>query len=616
MARVVGDHDVRLLYLPPDLPPAAGGQRPSRAAEEAGRHGGVRRRVVPRKPAGEDADFAAAIQQDSARGLDELLDPARVREDEAGDEEDSRGLRIGSIFSVMPEQIDALGRASRGFDDGDQPVDVARYLGALRRGAWLIALIIVPLTLTVLVVSLALAKTYRATAKIVMANSAGVFEPGDVETVKRRLATVQTLIVTRDVLDRAARGLPGESADTLEGKVQSSVDRNSNIVNVVGSDDDAEGAASIANAAANAFLSMQRSDEQQRLARARVDLLEALNRARGAPDSAAEVRAIQTRLSELTVSGASAGQELQLAEAARPPASASSPRPLQNTIFALFASTFLAILAALARDQLVPRVGGTRELSRLTGLSALAAVPPPRRSPGGTPNILADEAYDELRAALEFRLPAGSPHVLLVTSALPGEGKSTVTAGLGRALAQAGHRTLLVSANLRRPTLDGLFGLGDVPGLANLLNAFHQNGEVGADALIERAVRPVPEALGPEGLHVLPSGSASTSPVRLLSTGALVTFFDQLGRSDYGYVLVDGPPLLDLIDGQLLAQWVDGMLVVSSLDRLTPQAAVELHELLEQVDAKALGLVVVGSRGLRPYAPRPASRRASVSADR
>lgn len=510
----------------------------------------------------------------------------------------------------MPEYIDSLGRGSRGSDDGDQPVDVARYVGALRRGAWLIALIVVPLTLTVLVVSLALPKTYRATAKIVMTNTAGVFEPGDVETVKRRLATVQSLLVTRDVLDRAARQLPGESADTLEDKVQSSVDRNSNIVNVVGSDDDAEGAASIANAAANAFLSMQRSDEQRRLALARGDLLEALNRARGAPDAAAEVRAIQTRLSELTVSGASAGQELQLAQAARPPASASSPRPLQNTIIAFFAAIFLAILAALARDQLAPRVGGTRELSRLTGLPALAAVPAPRRVAGGAPKILADEAYDEaydeLRAALEFRLPAGSPHILLVTSALPGEGKSTVTAGLGRALAQAGHRTLLVSANLRRPTLDGLFGLRDAPGLSNLLNAFHQNGEVGADALIERAVRPVPEALGPEDLHVLPSGSASTSPVRLLSTGALVTFFDQLGRSDYGYVLVDGPPLLDLIDGQLLAQWVDGLLVVSSLDRLTPHAAVELHELLEQVDARALGLVVVGSRGLRPYAPRPA----------
>ena len=112
---------------------------------------------------------------------------------------------------------------------------------------------------------------------------------------------------------------------------------------------------------------------------------------------------------------------------------------------------------------------------------------------------------------------------------------------------------------------------------------------------------------------MLPSGTSSASPVRLLSTGALVTFFDQLGRSDYDYVLVDGPPLLDLIDGQLLAQWVDGMLVVSRLDRLTPQAAVELHELLEQVDAKALGMVVVGSRGPRALrVPRDFDRRRSV----
>jgi len=539
-----------------------------------------------------------------------------VREHEAGDEEDSRALRIGSIVNDMPEYVDSLGRGSRGSDDGDQPVDVGRYLGALRRGGWLIALIVVPLTLTVLVVSLALPKTYRAQAKIVKADAGGVFGSGDVETVKRRLATLQTLLVTPEVLDLAAKRLPGESADTLEDKVQSSVDRDANILNVVGSDGDASGAASVANAVANAFLSIQRSDEQRQVDVRRSQLREALSRARGRPDSAAEVRAIQQRLSELTVSAASAGQELQLAQAARPPAAASSPRPVQNTIFALFAATFLAILAALARDQLAPRVGGTRELSKLTGLPALAAVPPPHRSQSGAPKVPAgeadDEAYDGLRAALEFRLPAGSQHVLLVTSALPGEGKSTVTAGLGRALAQAGHRTLLVSANLRRPTLDELFGFGGVPGLANVLNSFHQNGQVSAGALIERAVRAVPEALGPEELQVMPSGSASASPVRLLSTGALVTFFDQLGRSDYDYILVDGPPLLDLIDGQLLAQWVDGMLVVSSLDRLTPQAAVELHELLEQVEAKALGIVVVGSRGQRSYTSRPAS----VSADR
>jgi capsular exopolysaccharide synthesis family protein len=611
MARVVADHDVRPLHLPPERSPTTDWQWPARAAEEAGRHRLVCRRILSGKPAGEHANVAAAIQQDSARGLDELLDAARVREHEAGDEEDSRTPRIGSIVSGMPEYVDTLGSGSRGPDDGDRPVDVSRYVGALRRGAWLIALIVVPLTLTVLVVSLTLPKTYRATAKIVKTDAGGVFGSGDVETVKRRLATLETLLVTPAVLERAARRLPGESAGTLEDKVHASVDRDSNILNVVGSDGDAKGAASIANAVANAFLAIQRSEQRRTLDATRSQLLVALNRARGRPGSATEVRAIQQSLSELTVSEASGGRELQLAQAARPPAAASSPRPVQNTIFAFFAATFLAVLAAIAWDQLAPRVGGTRELSKLTGLPALGAVPPPHLSQSGAPKLPAgdadDEAYDGLRAALEFRLPAGSQHVLLVTSALAGEGKSTVTAGLGRALAQAGHRTLLVSANLRRPTLDELFGCSDAPGLANVLNAFHQNGQAGAGALIERAIRPIPEAMGPEELQILPSGSASASPVRLLSTGALVTFFDQLGRSDYDYVLVDGPPLLDLIDGQLLAQWVDGLLVVSRLDRLTPQAAVELHELLEQVDAKALGMVVVGSRGARPYTARPTS---------
>ena len=198
-------------------------------------------------------------------------------------------MRRGSVLWSMacPSTSTRSGKAPRAPTTAIGRSTSAATWARFAAARWLIALIVVPLTLTVLVVSLALPKSYRATAKIVKADAGGVFGSGDVESVKRRLATLQTLLTTPEVLDRAARRLPDESAETLEGKVESSVDGNSNIINVVGSDGDPRGAAAIANAVATAFLSIRRNEEQQQDDRARAKLLEALDQARGRPNSAA-----------------------------------------------------------------------------------------------------------------------------------------------------------------------------------------------------------------------------------------------------------------------------------------------------------------------------------------
>ena len=98
-----------------------------------------------------------------------------------------------------------------------QPVEVGRYVAALRRNRLLILLIVVPITDTVLALSLVLPKTYTATARIVMRGTP--FELADVETVRRELATTRVLLTTPSVYQRAAVHLPDESAQTLEGKV-------------------------------------------------------------------------------------------------------------------------------------------------------------------------------------------------------------------------------------------------------------------------------------------------------------------------------------------------------------------------------------------------------------
>jgi capsular exopolysaccharide synthesis family protein len=488
----------------------------------------------------------------------------------------------------------------------DQPLEVGRYLDALRRSWLLIALIIVGLTVAVLVISLSLPKTYRATSKIVLDETADSLSSGDAESVQRRLATIQILLSTRDVLGTAAARLKGETADTLDDKVQSTVDQNANIVNIVASDDQARGAAAIANVVADTFLAKQRRLERQRIARARASLVQALPELRRTPGVQAqtEIATIRERLTDLNLRAASSGSELTLAEAAQPPVDPSSPRPVRNTIFAFFAASFIAALVVLARAQLRPRVSGSRELSRLLDLPVLVEVPYVRRrfvQSSKTLSAIEYEAYQTLQASLRMHLPPTRQQIVLVTSALHGDGKTEVTAALGLVLAQAGQRTWLVSADMRWPRLHELFDVAQSPGLSDVL-AGARGGRDSAALELAVARKSPPRSREPEGgeLHVLASGRRPPDPAQLLASDALDAFFEEVKRSDYDYVLLDGPPLLGLVDSQVLAQRVDGVLIACRPERLTSENAIDMRDLLQRLDVNALGLVIVGARGSPP----------------
>jgi succinoglycan biosynthesis transport protein ExoP len=364
-------------------------------------------------------------------------------------------------------QVPGLSRVPLGDAADDQPVEVPRFLAALRRAWWLIALIVIPFTGVVLGLSLILPKTYDATARLVVENEPGPLGGDDNDSMTRRLATIESLLTSREVLSRAADQLPRETADTLEDKVSASVDAVASIVDVKASDGDAEGAADIANRVADTFVQEQRGKERQRLAQARSDLEAELDRLRGTSGAAVEIAAIRQRLSELSVAGLAASSELEIAEAARPADAPSSPRPVENTLFALFASTFIAILAVLGREALAPRLSGPRELSRLTGLVPLVVLPSPRWRP--RPRQAA-EAYQTLAADVRLQLPE-QRRVVLVTSAHREEERSTVAEGVARALADGGVPTLLVAADLRRPRLHERLSVPQAPGLAEVLNA-------------------------------------------------------------------------------------------------------------------------------------------------
>jgi capsular exopolysaccharide synthesis family protein len=431
--------------------------------------------------------------------------------------------------------------------------------------------------------------------------------------VKRRLATVQALLTTDDVLGSAAARFRRATVHTLKDKVSASVTPDANIVDVVATDSHPSGAAAIANAVARAFLAKQRTTELRQLARARGNLLQAMARLRGQPGSEVELRAIRERLSELSVSQASAGSEFQLAQAAERPSSPHSPRPIRNTVFALLASSFLAVLVALGREQFAPRLTA-RELSRRLALPVLAEIPFVRRRFGRkrfVPSALEEEAYRTLQAQLRMIMRPPERRIVLVTSAVPREGKTEVTASLGRVLAESGEKTLLVSADMRWPTLHERFALARGPGLADVLaDAWGSGGESAARTAIGTRTKRIAGIESEDGnLEVLVSGRTADNPARLLGSSALDAFFDELRDSDYSYVLLDAPPLLGIADSHLLARHVDGVLVVCRPSGLTPEDVGELGTALDQLGVDTLGLVVVGAGRVSPYYSRVAGRR-------
>jgi succinoglycan biosynthesis transport protein ExoP len=278
----------------------------------------------------------------------------------------------------------------------DEPqVESGRYLNAIWRSRYLIAGIAVAVAVAVAVVSLLLTSTYEARATVLLSN-----ESSDSEVQRRQLATLDEFIVSSRVLSDAASELD-LSKEELEDKVDSSVDPEANLIDVIASSEDPEQAAEIANTVVASF----------------IDLPETI-----AP-------------------------EKQLFENAEPPKDAASPKPLRNGVLALFAALFVGVLVALARDQFRPRIISTRDLSRLTGLSVLASIPEARWSTARRRRLITaveDEAYRTLAAEVQLALPPEDRHLILVTSATHGEGKTTVTARLGQALAESGQDVLVI----------------------------------------------------------------------------------------------------------------------------------------------------------------------------
>jgi capsular exopolysaccharide synthesis family protein len=276
-----------------------------------------------------------------------------------------------------------------------------------------------------------------------------------------------------------------------------------------------------------------------------------------------------------------------------------SPRPLRNTVIAGALGLILGLLAAFLRDHF-DRGLRTREMvEQAFGVPVIGQIPFARLRRKDQRIVFwqgfsdVAEAFRALRANLQYLAVKRPIRTILVTSAAPGQGKTTVAANLALAIARSGATTIVLEGDLRRPRLDDAFDVrGHGPGLTSVLV-----GAVDLDEAIIDVTTPTPVVT--EGvvsseregrLSILPSGPLPPNPSELLSSLQMTKLLDRLALA-YDYVLIDSPPVLAVADALELARIVDGVIIVARRDRATRDEARELRSLVERLGINLLGVV-------------------------
>lgn len=202
------------------------------------------------------------------------------------------------------------------------------------------------------------------------------------------------------------------------------------------------------------------------------------------------------------------------------------------------------------------------------------------------PRSPAAEAYRSLRTSVQF-LPPEKQRAFLITSSVPSEGKTSTAVNVGLAFASAGRRVLLVDADMRRPMLHRVFGLGKVLGLSHVLSS--------------QADLSVIQSTDVPNLDVLPVGPLPPNPSELLGLGTVDTLLTEC-CARYDHVVFDTPPLLGVTDAVVLSRHVGRAILVLRAGLTSDKAVQRALELLSEAKAEVLGVVLNDlSRGQDGY---------------
>jgi capsular exopolysaccharide synthesis family protein len=318
---------------------------------------------------------------------------------------------------------------------------------------------------------------------------------------------------------------------------------------------------------------------------------------------------VQSHLKEAEISASVQDSTAEVLDrAVLPGASLGTSRPVIFAV-ALFSGLIVGVAVAFLRDWLDTTVHNEADVTAITGAPVIGIIPNLRQDaltaryrslvnrefpalglPSGKAThegenqTMAAEAYRALRTNLSYVSPAKPPRVIVLTSALSGDGKTTSAANLAVTLAQQNKRVLLIDAETRRGNLHTLFGIEAQPGFFDLLYGQATPGECIRRVVLE----------GAGHLDVLPSGGApNANAADLLVASRLAPFFERL-RMQYDYVLIDTPPLNLFTDAALIGAHADATLLIARADRTERQALRFAVLQLQHVQANLAGAILNG----------------------
>lgn len=265
-----------------------------------------------------------------------------------------------------------------------------------------------------------------------------------------------------------------------------------------------------------------------------------------------------------------------------PPDSPRSPIPILNLAIGLFVGLGLGLVLALVRESLDTTIKNDADVETATGLSVLASVPvnPDIKDTPviqqGAASPVWSESYRKLRTNISYLSPDNPPRSLMVTSAHQGDGKTLTAANLSASLAQSGRRTILVEADLRRPSVAKLLGLvGDV-GVTSVVS-----GKASVAEVLQHA----------HGFDVLTSGPIPPNPSELLESQSFRGLIDSL-LEEYDAVVVDTPPLIAVTDAAVVGAVADASIVVCHSKKTKGPELRRALLSLRAVDARIAGVVL------------------------
>jgi receptor protein-tyrosine kinase len=505
-------------------------------------------------------------------------------------------------------QRDATARVSEG------NIDIDRVLAVLRHRWWVILLF------TVLVGGASFAwsehqqKQYTATASVLFEDSqlnqqaSGLQIVNSSPTEDPRIMATNVQLLTEQVgvaeltASQIGRGL---SAGEVSRAITVSEQGQTNVANVSATSSSPSLAAAIANAFVAQFIASQRAQQQAFVAQAlglvqrQVAALSPQQLA-GTSGQALIDRAESLRiLAKLQDGGA------QLVTVANPPTTPSSPKVKRNTVLGLLLGLLLGLTVAFLLERLDRRMKNPEDLEETYQLPLLAAVPQSKAyatapQSAATTSHAESEVFKLLRAYLRYFNVDREVRSLLVVSAAPGDGKTTIARNLAQASQETGSRTLLLEADLRRPTIAAHYGVDAAPGLSELL--------VGA-VTVDDAIRSIPIFTRVNGstsdvsLDLLPAGHPPPNPAELTESRAMADVLSWAAEH-YELVVIDTPPVAVVSDAIPLLRKVDGVVIVSQLGKNTRDAAAFLRQRLIGVNAPLLGVIAngVNSKGKEGYA--------------